>query len=99
MARGRTISAERGYALGLVNELAEDGEALAGALDIAEAIAANGPLAVRLAMEMVRDSAFLQEGEAWALSRELVARNFASDDAKEGPRAFAEKRPPQWTGR
>lgn len=96
---GRTISAERSYELGLVNELAEPGAALAGALDIANAIAANGPLAVRLTMEMVRDSAFLDETSAWSLSRKLVARNFESEDAKEGPRAFAEKRAPQWTGK
>jgi len=95
---GRAISAERAFTLGLVNELTEPGLALDAALDMAGAIAENGPLAVRLTMEMVRDSTLLDELGAWKLSRELVARNFASDDAKEGPKAFAEKRRPQWTG-
>lgn len=96
---GRALSAERAYGLGLVNELADEGQAFDIAFDIAEAVAANGPLAVRLTMQMVRESALLSEAEAWALSRRLVAQNFASDDAREGPRAFAEKRTPKWTGR
>lgn len=95
---GAPISAERGYALGFVNELTEPGEALAGALRIAEQIAANGPLAIRLTREVAERSALLNEADSWALSRELVARNFDSADAKEGPRAFAEKRTPQWVG-
>ena len=95
---GAPITAERGYALGFVNELFEPGQALAGAMEIADRIAQNGPLAVRLTRKVMEDSAFMTEAEAWALSRETVARNFASQDAKEGPRAFAEKRAPIWTG-
>ncbi|SCW81207.1 enoyl-CoA hydratase [Sphingobium faniae] len=95
---GAPIGAERLHALGLVNELTGQGDARARAIELATAIAANGPLALRLTSEMMERSALLDEAGCWALSRELVARNFESHDAREGPRAFAEKRAPQWRG-
>lgn len=95
---GASISAERAYQVGLVNELVDAGAALDAAVALAETIAANGPLAVQLTMRMVEQSAHLDEAGCWALSRDIVAQNFASADAKEGPRAFAEKRKPEWSG-
>ncbi len=95
---GGTISAERAWQLGLVNELTDSAEVRGRAVAMAEAVAANGPLAVSLTRRVVEEAALLDERECWELSRRLVARNFASADAKEGPRAFAEKRVPRWTG-
>jgi enoyl-CoA hydratase len=96
---GASISAQRGYELGLVNEVTDPGGALAGALALAKRIAENGPLAVQLTRQLVEETAFLDEREAWVRSRRVVAENFESQDAREGPRAFAEKRKPNWTGR
>lgn len=95
---GAPLSAERAYALGFVNELTEAGGALEGALMIARKIAENGPLAVALSRQVMEDTVFLDEAAAWKISREVVARNFASHDAREGPRAFAERRRPEWKG-
>jgi len=95
---GGALSARRCYDLGLVNELAEAEEVLPRAVAMAEAVAANGPLAVRLTRQAIEETALLDERASWELSRRLVARNFASSDAMEGPRAFAGKRMPVWTG-
>jgi enoyl-CoA hydratase len=95
---GQPISAERAYALGLVNAVVAPDEVLATALGFAERIAANGPLAVAAAKELVRlgvdDTARARERIA-----ELQPIVFGSDDAKEGATAFVEKRPPVWRGR
>ncbi|MCX5144159.1 crotonase/enoyl-CoA hydratase family protein [Streptomyces sp. NBC_00338] len=96
---GEFIGAERGHELGLVNELTEQGEALSGALALAKAIAANGPLAVRASKGIVVDSADWSADEAWDRNRNACAPVFASADAKEGARAFAEKRTPVWGSR
>ncbi|WP_326733695.1 crotonase/enoyl-CoA hydratase family protein [Streptomyces sp. NBC_01022] len=96
---GDFLGAERGYELGLVNELTVQGEALAGALALARAIAANGPLAVRASKAIVVDSADWPAGEVWDRNRAACAPVFASGDAKEGARAFAEKRAPVWGSR
>ncbi|MFI7361440.1 crotonase/enoyl-CoA hydratase family protein [Streptomyces sp. NPDC050149] len=96
---GEFIGAERGHELGLVNELTEQGEALSGALALAKAIAANGPLAVRASKGIVVDSADWSADEAWDRNRNACAPVFASADAKEGARAFAEKRAPVWGSR
>ena len=75
-----------------------DGEALAKAHEIAEQIAANGPLAVQAVLHTIRDSEGKHEDECWADDARSGAAVFASTDAKEGPRAFAEKRTPDFTG-
>ena len=72
---------------------------LAKALELADLIAANGPLAVQAILATIRDTEGMAENDAFKLEAEIGKAVFASEDAKEGPRAFAEKRSPRWTGR
>ncbi|MGY2084132.1 crotonase/enoyl-CoA hydratase family protein [Blastococcus sp. SYSU DS0539] len=96
---GDMFGAERAHELGLVNVLTEDGGALDGALELARRIAANGPLAVRGSKQIMRQYRSWPEDERWVRQREISDRVNSSADAREGARAFAEKRPPVWTGR
>ena len=84
---------------GLVNRLTPPGGALAEAETLARQIAANAPIAIRVTKRIVNESAEWTMAEAWSRQRELVDQVLASDDAREGAVAFAEKRPPKWTGR
>jgi enoyl-CoA hydratase len=93
------ITAEQVAEWGLVTRLAEPGKALEVALDLAERIARNAPLAVAASKQIIRQTRGLTEEESWALQGPHMGRVFTSEDAKEGPRAFAEKREPKWTGR
>jgi len=95
---GRHITADEALAIGLIGYVVDDGNALAKALEIAEMIAANGPLAVQAILATIRESEGMPENEAFALEAKLGMAVFASHDAKEGPRAFAEKRKPDFTG-
>ena len=95
---GDSFTAEQGEAWGFVNVLTEPGEALAGAVELAERIAANGPLAVATTKEILVKSAGWSEDEMWKRQLELIVPIFSSNDAKEGAIAFAEKRRPSWTG-
>lgn len=94
---GEPIDARRAYQIGLVNRVVPRGEALGAAIEFAEKICRNGPLAVRTAKEIAVRS--LGQEAGFILEKSLGARVFESEDAKEGPRAFAEKRPPRFTGR
>jgi enoyl-CoA hydratase len=96
---GDPISAERAAELGLVNRLAEPGEAVAGALELAAAVAANGPLALAATKAILTRQRDWGDEEFWARQDELAGPVFASHDAREGATAFAEKRAPRWTGR
>jgi enoyl-CoA hydratase len=78
--------------------LTEPGEALAGALALAERITKNGPLAVAVTKEVIVKSAEWSEAEMWKKQQELILPVFSSKDAMEGATAFAEKRAPNWTG-
>ena len=92
------ITAEEAAEHGLVARLTDPGSALQEALSLAERIARNAPLAVAASKQLIRATQGSTEEELWALQRPLQERVFASDDAKEGPLAFAEKRPPEWSG-
>jgi enoyl-CoA hydratase len=96
---GNNLDAERAASLGIVNRLADSGGALAAATELAEEIAANGPVAVIAAKEVLGLLADGTEAEAWERQRPINARIAESEDAKEGALAFVEKRAPVWQGR
>jgi enoyl-CoA hydratase len=95
---GDPIDAHRALQLGLVSRVVPLAEVVDAALELAARIAANGPLAVRKTLQMVREAGDLTEEEAWPRNFELAMEVFASKDSIEGATAFAEKRPPRWTG-
>ena len=96
---GDPITAEEGFQYGMVTEVTSVGGAVAAAMALAERVAVNAPLAVAASAQLVRAaSQGYDEDELWELQKGLQGRVFSSNDAKEGPRAFAEKRAPQWTG-
>ena len=96
---GRHVTAAEALSIGLIGHVVPDGQALAKALEIAEAIAANGPVAVRAILRVIRETEGLPENEAFALEARVGMEVFASEDAREGPRAFAEKRRPEFRDR
>jgi enoyl-CoA hydratase len=93
------ITSDEAYELGLVARLAEPGQALEVAIELAERIAKNAPLAVAASKQVIRGSVGLTEEEAWKLQAPLSGKVFGSEDAKEGATAFAQKREPNWKGR
>jgi len=95
---GESIDAQRALAYGLVNRVVPAGRLIEEALALAEVICANAPLAVRVSKELMRRSLDLAEAQAWELNNELTVPVVTSRDALEGAVAFAEKRPPLWTG-
>lgn len=95
---GDMIPAERMSQFGLVNRLVEPGKALEAALELARVIAANGPLAVQTAKQIVVQSRDWRQADMFDLQRPRIAHIFTSADAKEGATAFAEKRQPVWRG-
>lgn len=96
---GGFLDAPRAYDLGLVNRLTDDGSALDEALELAHAIAANGPLATRASKRVIVESRGWPVEERFARQREIIEPIMTSEDAREGARAFAEKRRPNWQGR
>jgi enoyl-CoA hydratase/carnithine racemase len=96
---GEPLPAARAYELGLVNRLAPTGQALAEALVLASKIAPNAPLAVKTSKRIVNESAVWPDGELFDRQRPWVDVVRNSEDAREGARAFVEKRAPAWQGR
>jgi enoyl-CoA hydratase len=93
---GSAIDARRAYEVGLVNRVVPREQLLESAIELAESICKNGPLAVRKAKEISVRA--LRQEDGFVLEREIGLQVLASDDAKEGPRAFFEKRPPRFKG-
>jgi len=96
---GRHIKAPEAKEIGLIGHVVPDGEALAKAHEIADLICANGPLSVQAIIKTVRDSEGKHEDDCWKDDAAVGAAVFSSEDAKEGPRAFAEKRKPNFQGK
>lgn len=96
---GKPISAQRAYEIGLVNRLAEPDELMPAALALAAEIIDGAPLSVRAAREMVMLSTEMGRAAALRAARHVSEQAYKSDDAQEGPKAFAEKRRPRWKGR
>jgi enoyl-CoA hydratase len=95
---GDPISGRRAHEIGLVGHVTPDGQALDRARELADRVAANGPLAVRNIKASVIENLERTEADAFPRELELGMEVMASQDAKEGPRAFLEKRPPRFTG-
>jgi enoyl-CoA hydratase len=95
---GRHITAAEAQRIGLIGHVVPDGTALDKAHDLAELIAANGPLAVQAILRTIRETEAMHENDAFRLEAKLGMAVFQSADAKEGPRAFAEKRKPDFRG-
>jgi len=96
---GRHITADEALRIGLIGHVVDDGRALSKALEIAELIAANGPVAVQAILTAIRDTEGMAENDAFGLETKIGMAVFGSEDAKEGPKAFAEKRKPDFHGR
>jgi enoyl-CoA hydratase len=96
---GDPINAQRAYEIGFVNRVVPAAELLSTAMAMAERIAANAPLTVRAARELVYLSTEMGRSAALRAGHHVFERVYRSEDAQEGPRAFKEKRKPQWRGR
>lgn len=95
---GDTYDADTLHQHGLINRVVGEGGAFAAAMDLANKIAANGPVAVSVVKKVMQMAADWPTSESFDRQREYVAPVFLTNDAKEGARAFAEKRAPKWTG-
>jgi enoyl-CoA hydratase/carnithine racemase len=98
VATGEPLDADRAYALGLVNRVTPAADVLDTALALARTIAANAPVSVRESLTVARLSGEQTDAALRAMSREASQRVSATQDSKEGPRAFLEKRPARWVG-
>jgi enoyl-CoA hydratase/carnithine racemase len=96
---GAPVSARRALELGLVNRVVPSGQSVPAAMELANVICEAAPLSVRLSKRVIRASVTRGEEDLFALQAELGAELLQSEDAREGPRAFVEKRAPRWAGR
>jgi enoyl-CoA hydratase len=95
----RSITPEEALRIGLINKIVPDGQALAAARELADQVAACGPLAVQAILRTYRETVHLSEEEALKISDEIGWPVIGSEDAKEGSRAFKEKRPAVFHGK
>jgi enoyl-CoA hydratase len=95
---GRQVSAAEAYQMGIVGHVVPDGTALGKAMELAGLIARNGPVAVRNILRAMRATEALTEAEGFVIETQIGVDTFRSDDAKEGPLAFIERRPPVFKG-
>ncbi len=96
---GDLVAAHEALELGFLNHVVSAGEVFAKAREIAQKIAANGPLAVKAIRQSARACLGRPEDDALRMEREIAAPVFHTEDAKEGPRSFMEKRAPVYRGR
>ena len=95
---GESIDAQRALALGLINRVVPADKLMQESLALANAIAKNAPLAVRVSKRVMKQAGELPDAEGWAINA-AMPEVFGSADAMEGPIAFAEKRDPVWSGK
>ena len=91
------IMSDEAHEVGLVSRLVEPGEAVDTALQLAERVSKNAPLAVSASKQLIKAAVDMDVEDFWTFQNSFMGV-FGSNDAKEGPKAFAEKRPPEWTG-
>lgn len=96
---GEPLSAERAYQLGLVNRLANPPDVQDAALALGRQIASNAPLAVQASRNLAARAFAADDATLWREGFEAFQKNMQTEDAKEGPRAFIEKRAPRWNAR
>ena len=96
---GRHLTAAEAKEIGLIGYVVPDGQAMTKAVEIAEVINNNGPLAVQAILKSIRETEGMPENEAFKIDTQIGIKVFLSDDAKEGPKAFAEKRKPNFQNR
>jgi enoyl-CoA hydratase len=96
---GDLVSAQEALELGFLNYVVDDDQVIPKAMEIAEKIAANGPIAVKAIRKSARACLGLEERAALKLESDISAPVFQTEDAREGPRAFMEKREPEYKGR
>ncbi len=96
---GDPIDAQRAYDLGFINEVVAPDQVVAAAVALAERICVNAPVAVRESRKVVLEATIADDETAWRLTNEAFARVVQTEDFSEGPKAFIEKRAPEWKGR
>jgi enoyl-CoA hydratase/carnithine racemase len=99
LSTGRSVDAAFALSHGLINRVVADDAVLDEAVRLAEDIVKNAPISVRASLDIVRAATELGESELWKMTDAWAQRIIRTDDAKEGPRAFLEKRAPRWAGR
>ena len=95
---GQPITADEAKSYGLVSRVTENGATIDAALELAELIAENAPLAVAASKALIQAQQGITEEEFWELQKPHMKKVFTSNDAMEGPASFAEKRSPNWSG-